>query len=227
MKKNTTIDYSRIAYIKMWEHKKSIYVEWNDWTVNDATLREMNDIAEDNGHDGKILSLFDQYRPILHRKSHIMVRACGEWHRCPIEAVPALIEILENLFKDFGELTAKTIAIDPKVRNKFIKSDIDCHAHVIEAMDLKVKNKFINSEIDSYITTMENKILRAIKLKATPERPGVSQSVLFGQMVRIPKEYVKSLLDGLFASGKLITRKYKCKTGPGTELLCLAKGGMV
>lgn len=222
-KNNSMIDYSRLAYVKMWERQKSIYVEWNDWAVNDETLWKMNDIAEDNGHDGKILSLFDQYRPILHRQSHIMVRACGEWHRCPIEAVPALIEILENLFNDFGELTSKTMAIDPKVRNKFIKSDIDCHAHVIEAIDLKVKNKSINSEIDSYITTMENKILRAIKLKATPERPGVSQGVLFGQLVRIPKAYVKSLLDGLFASGKLITRKYQGKAGPGTELLCLNK----
>lgn len=211
----------------MWERQKSIYVEWNDWMVNDMTLWKMNDIAEDNGHDAKILSLFDQYRPILHKKSHIMVRACGEWHRCPIEAVPALIEILENLFKDFGELTEKTIAIDPKVRNKFIKPETDCHAHVIEAIDLKVKNKFINTEIDSYITTMENKILRAIKLKATPDKPGVSQAVLFNQRVRIPKEYTKFLLDGLFASGKLITRKYKGKAGPETELLCLANGAMI
>ncbi|MEI6258526.1 MAG: hypothetical protein WCR46_01300 [Deltaproteobacteria bacterium] len=41
MKKNTTIDYSRIAYIKMWERQKSIYVEWNDWMVNDMTAWRM------------------------------------------------------------------------------------------------------------------------------------------------------------------------------------------
>jgi hypothetical protein len=214
MKKNTTIDYSRIAYIKMWERQKSIYVEWNDWMVNDMTLWKMNDIAEDNGHDAKILSLFDQYRPILHRKSHIMVRACGEWHRCPIEAVPALIEILENLFKDFGELTEKTIAIDPKVRNKFIKP----------ALNISPNLKNI---IGIHTNATEERILRIIKSKATPEKPGISKAVLFGQYLKIPKEYTKFLLDGLFASGKLITRKYKGKAGPETELLCLANGAMI
>jgi putative DNA primase/helicase len=70
---------------------------------------------------------------------------------------------------------------------------------------------------------MEQKVIRAIKGKATPSKPGVSSAVLFGQLVRIPERDRKHLLTGLLSTGQLYTKKHKGKAGPETDILCLSQ----
>lgn len=89
-------------------------------------------------------------------------------------------------------------------------------------------NNHILSMAGNYVSendwhAMEQKILRAIQGKATPDKPGVSQAVLFGQMVKVPERDRKPLIAGLLSTGQLYMKKHKGKAGPETDILCLSQ----
>lgn len=89
-------------------------------------------------------------------------------------------------------------------------------------------NKHMINMATNYVSendwhAMEQKVLRAIQSKSTTDKPGVSQAVLFGRLVKIPERDRRPLISGLISTGELMVQKYKGKTGPETDILCLSK----